>query len=434
MLGNSDGRTPEQIANIIKYRVQQLRNVSEPFGKPSDASKKRVDSGLVTLRDGFAVKVEEADKSYVFAISNHFGIDEVEALTLLRSFLYNKGLSSISRPGEVQISELIEAFTPFYYAERVHVRRCLMHLFRLATTAENSMHAIASEYLEEIVPQTNDLAETVVAEYLKKLQLDLPKDLEVQPKKAAVWVKQIAKEQLALLEILLWAMWDRATCNGPLVESIYQAAYTTNLGSNQRNGALLMDEEGVQLGQDIAGLWILLTIEVLDLERLADSDEMEISDSPKDSDVYWTSPDTLQRLHHLITTNQNSQFACSYLAWAFVLSRLVKAASALKEIPKGYSRFFESLTSPADRAYQKDRQPVHKLMAQTCLQPEVGLLNLLMTLLTKSSLFVASLAWRSGSALTVTNALVFRSAVKGPFSCPLYIHALMNIRSRHRAD
>ncbi|THH29876.1 hypothetical protein EUX98_g4309 [Antrodiella citrinella] len=413
--GHLEGVSQEYVSDILKHRVNSLRNLSAPFGEPTDASKKQVESGSVTLRDGVVLKVEDADKAYVFAISKHYGIDEVEALILLRSFLYNEGLPSDtgSNSSTSLVDELLESITPFYYAEKLFILRSLIPLFRATADSEGPLYEIANEWVMRIVPDGNEFARTLIEEYRRKLQLDLPEDFDTQPKKASLWVKQNAREQLIMLEVLFWTMWDNATCDGPLVELVYQAAYGTNLGSDQKNGALLMDEEGVQLGQDSAALWIMLTIEVLELERVAEPGEIKLSDDPVDKDIYWASPDCLSRIHHLITTHQNSQFSCSYLAWAFVLSRLAQTASELKEIPRSYSQFFERLVSPVDRAYQKDKQPVHVLMAHTCLQPEVGLFGLLMTLLTNSPFFVTSIAWRTGSTVTDPNAVAYRSVAKG---------------------
>ena len=90
--GHFEGATLEQLVEILKPRVEQLKNAAEPFGTPSDASKKKVDSGSVTLPDGVVIRVEDADKEFIHALSSRFGIDQVHALVLLRSFFYNEGL------------------------------------------------------------------------------------------------------------------------------------------------------------------------------------------------------------------------------------------------------------------------------------------------------------------------------------------------------
>ncbi|KAI0782601.1 hypothetical protein C8Q75DRAFT_811686 [Abortiporus biennis] len=413
--GQQEGTTPEQLSDYLKPRLEQLKNVSEPFGKPSDASKKKVESGSVALRDGVILRVEDADKAYVFAISKKFNIDEVEALVLLRSFLYNEGLpfSPSDDSTSSLIDELVEAITPFYYSERLFLLRVLIPLFRANAVTGEYFNGVANEYLPQIYPDAKAFVAKLIEVYMTKAKTKLPTDLEIQPKKAVQWVKQNAREQLVLLEVLFWTMWDYCACSGPTVIKIYETAYTTNLGSAQENGNLLLDAEGVQLTQDIAALWILLMLEVLELERVAEPGGMQVPTGPSDKDIYWSSPDDLQKIHNLVVSHEGSQFAGTYLAWAFVLSRLVTVCGESKEIPPAYSSLVQKLVPQLDRSYAKEREPTHILMARSCLDPDVGLFKLLLTLLTNSPVYVTSMAWRTGSTATDPNAVAFRSVLKG---------------------
>jgi nuclear pore complex protein Nup188 len=106
----------------------------------------------------------------------------------------------------------------------------------------------------------------IIDEYLRKTKEKLPEKLNEDPKAATLWVKQTLKEQLVLLEVLFWTMWGYVPCSGPLLESIFSAAYNSDLGSSQTNYTLLLDEESVQLTQDCVAIWILITVEVLELE------------------------------------------------------------------------------------------------------------------------------------------------------------------------
>jgi len=216
-----------------------------------------------------------------------------------------------------------------------------------------------------------------------------------------------------MLEVLFWTMWGYVPCDGPLVVQIFEAAYDTNLGSSQQNGMLLLDEESVQLQQDSAAFWILITIEVLELETVAEPGSVEISANPTRRDIYTSSPDSLKRIHELVTSHGDSQHACTYLAWAFVVSRLSSTVADLEEIPDTYRPFFELLLPNLTRSYSKDREPTHVLMSRTCLEPDVGLFKLILTLLTNSPLFVTAVAWKTGSTVTDPNAIAFRSVVKG---------------------
>ena len=84
-----------------------------------------------------------------------------------------------------------------------------------------------------------------------------------------------------MLEVLFWTMWGHAPCNAPLVAQIYETAYQTHLRSQQQSSTYLLDEESVQILQDCAAMWILITVEVLELERSADSDAIEVSNNPE---------------------------------------------------------------------------------------------------------------------------------------------------------
>lgn len=416
--GQLEGTTVEQITEYLRPRVPQLSSVSRPFGKPNDASKKKIDSGSVKLRDGVTIRLEDADKQFVFAITKRFNIDEVEALILLRSFLYNEGLpDSAAGAGTTTIvEELLDAITPFYYSERLYALRVLIPLFRANAGGAEPVSTVAADMLPEIIPDGKAFATSLIAEYVSKTKARLPPGFDTDPKKAVLWAKQNMKEQLVILEVLFWTMWDYASCDGPLVAHIYETAYDTNLGSAQENSTLLLDEEGAQLQQDSAALWILITIEVLELERVADPEGIEISEDPQDKEIYWSSPDSLQRIHEIVMSHVDSQFACQYIAWAFVLSRLVEVCTNLKELPTAYRNFFETIVPPMDRSYSRGREPTHVLMSRAALSPEAGLFPLMLTLLTNSPVFVTSTAWKTGSSVTDPNAVAYRSVFKGVLS------------------
>ncbi len=384
--------------------MDQLSNIENPFGKPSDASRKKIESGSVTLPDGVTLRTDITDKEYIYAISEKFQIDQVQALVLLRSFFYNEGIPPITSDTSIA-EELLEAITPFYLAERLAAMRLLIPLFRAQENHDNPLSGLASEFLNQIVRDGSNFVETLLSGYTRRTREVVPEGLRDKPKAATSWVKQGVKEQLVLLEILFWTMWGYIPCGGPLVVKIFEAAYSTNLGSTQTNGTLLLDEESVQLQQDIAALWILVTIEVLELENIAEPEYIQSFDEPQPPNTYLTSPDSLQKLHDLVVSNGDSRFACTYLAWTFVLSRLADSPS---HIP-----FLESVSNSAGRQFSKSKEPIHSQMLQACLSADAGLFQLILSLLTKSPLFVTAVAWKTGSWITDPNAIAFRSVLKG---------------------
>ena len=75
----------------------------------------------------------------------------------------------------------------------------------------------------------------------------------------------------------------------------------------------LLDDEGTQLGQDSAALWIVIMVEVLCFEKIAD-EPVDVSEDPKNAELYTSDPTSLKRIHELVISHGDSQYACTYLA------------------------------------------------------------------------------------------------------------------------
>lgn len=412
-----------QVLESLKLRKEQLCNITDVFGKPTDASRKTIETGSVTLPDGVVIRVGEVDKAYVFAISQRYQMDEVQALILMRSFFYNSGMPDVS-DSEQAAAELAEAIGGFYFLERLNSARILIPLFRAREDETEPFYKVAVEFLPQIIPDGPRFAQTVLDAYMQKTRMILPERHREDPKAASIWAKQNLKEQLVLLEILFWSMWGFVPCSGPLVVAIFGAAYDTNLGSIQANNTLLLDDESRYTIEDCASIWILVTVEVLELEELAEPDTIELSDTPSRPDFYCSSPNSLQRLHDIVTTHQSSQHSITFLAWTYVISRLTAQAEKVSEIPASFSSFLSALNPPLNRSYSKDREPLHVQMVKASLEPEVGLFKLLEHLLVGSPLFVTSIAWRQGSCITDPNAIAYRSVMKGAISSLRFVSPL----------
>ncbi|KAJ3512033.1 hypothetical protein NLJ89_g3758 [Agrocybe chaxingu] len=405
--GVQDGLNPNQIRSYLEPRKNQLGNVSNTFRKPSDASKKKIESGSVTLPDGIEIRVENADKEHIYAVSARFDIDQVQALILLRSFLYNQGMPPISDPDDTSVmaAELVEAITPFYYSELLDSFRVLIPLLRAKESAEDTLCEVATNVLPQIIPDGPKFAQTLIDEYTRKTREKLPEKYREHPRAATQWAKQNLKEQLVLLEVLFWTMWGYVPCSGHLVEAIFEAAFSANFGSVQANNTLLLDEESAQILQDSAALWILITIEILQLEIMGEELPLQIQGSLE----YFANPESLKRIHDLITSHTDSQYSCGYLAWTYVVSRITSRAEATLDLPEGYKLFLEYVNPSTNRA----REPIVAQMTRAVLDPEAGLLKLIENLLTGTALFVTTIAWRTGSSITDPNAVAYRSVLKG---------------------
>jgi len=395
LLNETDNIKTKQVKHHLTCRKDQLHNIGSTFGIPSDASQKKVEDGNVVLADGITLRTNPSDTEYVRVISNEFSVDQVQALILIHSFTYDRGATSIASDTAAQ--ELLEIITPFYRAERIAALRILVPLLRASQDAYGSLYAIANEVLPQILQDEPQFVEALLSDYTRRTKDRVPDKLRDDPKEAMSWAKQNLKEQLLMLEVLFWLVWGYVSCDGPLMIKILEAAYSTSLGSSQANTMFLLDEECLQLQQDSAALWIIVILEAFKLDKVVES-------SNNLRMTYLASNDCLKRLHELISSHTDSRYVCMYLAWAFLLCRLSNDPMQ--------TSFLETLSTSDDRQDQPNRKPVYLQMLQACLSPDAGLLQLIFSLLTKSPLFVTSVAWKTGSWLCDPNAIAYRSVIK----------------------
>ncbi|KAH6912451.1 nucleoporin subcomplex protein binding to Pom34-domain-containing protein [Coprinopsis sp. MPI-PUGE-AT-0042] len=400
LCGHSDSITPPQVRGHLEARRSSLQNVcGSIFGKPSPESRKKIQSGSVTLPDGVTLPVGEAEE-YVLAISDRYQIDEIHAFIFFRSFLYNRGLPPSTKATSAEmVQELVELIADFYYAERLSAIRVLGPLLGAYTNSEDDpLYEIAREFIPIIIPDASKFALQVLDTYTSKTRQTVATN---DPKEAVEAVRLSLLDQLALLELFFWLMWGYAPCSGPIVVKAFETAYDTQLGTTTQT--LIPNEQNTNLMQDCASFWLLITVEILELESLSEGTDFSALETP-----YLTSPESLEKIHAIVTGNTNSRFACTYLAWTYALSRISAMMSTLDAIPPQYQKFVDTLN--IGNAYV---EPLHVQMARVSIRPDVGLFTVLHEILTQSSLFVVSKAWQSNSPISIPNAVPYRSTLKG---------------------
>lgn len=396
--------------------MEKLQQLWEPFQQPSDSSKKAIESGSVTLPDGVNISVEDTDREVVFAISSKFQIDQVDALVLLRSFLYNEGLppATDSNDASSLVNELLEAITPFYFSERLHVARVVLSLFRAADNLKDPLSRVAHKTLENILPDRDAFVCSLISEYARKTGVSPPDTFSHDPQKASQWAKQNAAEQLILIEVLFWSLWDHIRPKASTVVQIFKVAYDTEFGNIQENTTLMLDDEGTRLQRDISVLWILVTIELMNLENILDLG-LELGDG---SAGIASSPEDLEQIHRIIMSHTSPGYVCTILSWAFFLKGLSNAAGEQNRIPQSYLNFFEE--TRIRRPGQKSEDELHVTMVAASLRPESGLFAFLLSLLTESPFFNSDVAWKSGSTVSDPNCIAYRSVLKGKNMFPMH--------------
>lgn len=414
--GQREGIRLDLLEEVLTGRIHKLRRPFDPYDAPSDASKKAIDGKSVTLPDGSNLSVGEQEKEPVAIVSDHFKIDQVDALVLLRLLVFNGGLPEVlgtSSDGAF-VKELVERIRPLYYLERLYIPRVLIALLRNIGDTNDSLHELSKIILPKVIPEPDKFVKEIVTQCISKSKTDIPDHLADDPQLANQWSKQNAKEQLVLLELVFWLMWDYTPSYASNTLAIFQAAYETEFGHRQKNSIAMLDDEGVQLTQDIAAMWILITIEVLNLEEVVETG-LELSASTNQNTALHNSPSSLEAIHKLVMDHTSPGYLCTLLAWAFYLKGITEAASRLPEAPPEYASLLKEISFKTAAAYRKGEQELHTTMIFACLRPDAGLFNLLHTFLTSSPHFVTSIAWKSGSAVTESNAVAYRAVIRGKF-------------------
>ncbi|KIY69357.1 hypothetical protein CYLTODRAFT_393808 [Cylindrobasidium torrendii FP15055 ss-10] len=413
--GRLEGTSPTKVEAILAPRVKQLQSFQHPFGTPSTASRQKIQSGSVTLEDGVVFSIEETNKEFIFAISAAFKIDEVHAFILLRSFMYNQGFPALDDSKLPLAEACVEAITPFYLSERLSVLRVLVPLFRAREDENDPAHKVSQLFLPKVLSDGPKFVQQILAEYTRKSREGFDKPLAQNAKQAYEWAKQNLKEQLCLLELLFWTMWGAVRCTGPLVEAILTTAFSTNLGNDYADSPIFFGAEAQVIEQDLAVMWNLITVEILELENLSDPDVTIINAVPSTTDDwYFTDPKSLERIHQLILKYDSSQFVCTHLAWTYTLTRVTTAATKLTSpqsqpgspiiLPPAWLPFIQALGG---------NRPIHAAILESCLRVDNHLFQMLHHMLTASPFFVTMLAFKADSSVTDTNVIAFRSVLKG---------------------
>lgn len=412
------GTTEEKLPPLLEVRLQTWKDLKNPFGKPNAKSRAEVLKDAVLLPDNVLVSVEPNSREYIFAISSHFDIDEINAFILFHSFIYNQGLpeETDSRDNAEFVETILKEISPFFYDERRAVYRILVPLLRVEELESEGLHDASTKFLPKIIPDRIAFTRTIVSLYQEKTNAPLPEKLAADPRGAARWAQENLKDQLVLLELTFSSMISFFPGRGVLVEELYKTAFDTNLGLKQENETFLLDLESSQLQKDIAAVWLLIMIEVLELDVLF-IPTWNISNALTNKDLYTSLPDSLHRIHKMVMDHQNvPEYSCIFLAWSIMLTRLEAAIAELEDLPESHQVFFDSLGLGPSRS--RDGRSVPQAMLQKSLGPDLGAFNVLLNLLTGTSLFVTSIAWKSDSAISDPNALSYRAILKGTLKIP----------------
>lgn len=408
MLAHYESLDFEPLEAALQHRSSLLKQCYEPFPRPSAESRRSVQSGKVTLRDGIVLEVADEDKEIVFEISKVLDLDEVEALTLLRLFFYNEDipLAQIS-----DSSRLLDAISDFYYDERLFLIRTVGDLLRVNASTGDMYNTLATEFIQKHIPDQHVFIEKLLQSLAARTTDTVPQYVPKDVKSAARWAKQNLKEQLCLLEVIFWSAISKTT-NGSFVLQFLQAARQLGLGRNQHLEELLMDEECGQLLDDLEVLFSVTAIQLLELDKLLDED-LDLELAIKRQRGFLASPKDVADIHTAVSQLPDEQrYAPLVLSWGYVMSKIARLPR--DEVPQEYEDFYGVLNPIPARKTRFAVADGSLGVAESVLNRafELGIFGALRRY-TTSPLLSTALAAAVASKLTEPNNAQFRYVIKG---------------------
>jgi nuclear pore complex protein Nup188 len=374
---NISGFGIDQLGDLLKERSTTIKHCYNPFGGPSPASRKKIESGKVKLGDGYEIVLEGEDKRYILAISDFFGLDECEAAILFRAFLYNQGLPLI-KADEASfndlVEELLEKIQPYYFEERLSVLRIPIPLFRARVNPLDPLHELSVKFLDELFPtraEKETFLKNVVTQFRRRRDQDITPRVLANPRRAATFARQAIREQLLMLDLVFWIQWDFVSPGTDQVLELWQLGADAALGLSHKYGQLLLDAEAKRLLEDLAAMWILVCLESLNLEPAGRTEESEENQLGSQG---------LAALNKITSSHQGDW------TWA-------PLATALALLPNN-TVVEEAVFHPS---------------------PFATLIHLMST-----SVFNTAVAWGSDSPLCEPSAIAYRSVLRGKWKLPLF--------------
>ncbi|PWN26008.1 hypothetical protein BDZ90DRAFT_254662 [Jaminaea rosea] len=409
-----------EIHAILRSRSDQLSRCGEAFPKASAASKSKLAGQSITV-SGQQLSIDDDIRDLVEHISSRHDLDEVVALTFLRSFLDSedrsldvlvasrapsssskrKGRSSLA---DEAVAELLDAFTVFLFEEELHITRCVAALLRIADDAEHDYYRVAQDLLPSIATPT--FGRECLSRIKVHTSTPLPSLIRDSPRYSPYWAKHGLRQQLALLEVVFLLYYSRLSPSADVVVAVLTLLQETSMGQQQANEAFF-DSQSVELLGCVQQMLAFIAVESLELEAAMGGYQLPSPDdtSAAEQRSIWQSAEHLNQALEILesTSSADPAKAPILLAWALVLHKLDDALE--DDVPPHLSDLAQVIT-PEDGG-----PPIWTRLASAAFTPAMGLFPAM-----KSMALSPFLAPDSSSAhfeVTVASSLAFRSVFKG---------------------
>jgi nuclear pore complex protein Nup188 len=419
LAGNSNEPSRDELAEELQLRAEYFAKCTNPYPPPSKASRDKVQSGRLSLPLEGDFELDSAQISDVLALSDEFGIDEVETFVLYRALIFSYG-SRIEKDEKDTLfppDELLNVFADFYFQERLAILRIVTILACIRSDPEELRYGIADVALLSIAPDPANLVGALLAQIELDSGSSPPPFAKTVSKRSSKYAKQVLREQICQLELVFWLLWTWHQPSPPPVLDIIKTACNTDLGAKQHLANFVLDDEGARLQQHFDILWTLIAITAFDLEFIMTPGNIVLSETP--SPAYFD-PKQVQELTDIIMQNvTDPQYTFLIMIWAIVLDELGKAALAAgTSLPGTYNSLLTTIIPDFDLASSRRSESMALLLAQRAFG--FGLVSRLQATLATSPLFHEHLALESPTVQPTP--IVHRAAIKS--MCCLVIECL----------
>lgn len=231
-------------------------------------------------------------------------------------------------------------------------------------------------------------------------------------------MKQLLREQKALLEIVFLVYYTRLPPDGAGYKLLIDTIRETGWGQRQENSGFFDDEARV-IVRELGDLLTIIAIEGLSLELTMGQEYLIPEPSAPQlppADLYH--PSNLKAINEAIESLVNSDTVRSspiLIAWAFILSRITNSLVD-RGVPEIYHSFATqslriqaSMSSNTNRSSSSSAQPLFQLYTSHALAPSSSLFNSLLS--TLSSPLFGSTTVTSSDPNVLGYLLVLRSVI-----------------------
>ena len=413
LAGNSNDLSHDVVAEELQLRAEYFVKCTNPFPPPSKASRDKVQSGKLSLSLEGDFEFDSGQIRDTLTLSDEFGIDEVETFVLYRALIFSYGerIDKDEKGALFSPDELLNFFADFYFQERLAILRIVTILVCVHSDPEELRHGIADVALSSIAPDPASLVGALLAQIEVDSGPNPPSFAKIASKRSSNYAKQVLREQICQLELVIWLLWTWDQATPPPVLSIIKTACNTDLGAKQHLANFLLDDEGARLQRHFNILWTLIAITAFDLDHIMTPGNIVLSDHP--SPAYFD-PKQVQELSDMIMPNiTDPQYTFLIMIWAIVLDQLGKAALAAgTSLPGSYNSLFNTIIPDFDLASSRRSESLALLLAQRAFGFE--LVSRLQAILATSPLFHDHLALESPTVQPTP--IVHRAAIKSVYT------------------